>query len=82
MNKTVEEVGGYVEDDMLDRDTTETVLRRSLKLKETQRKKARKSKIMQEFHMSKRSRTEFGTISIGDTVVVPVPNVDRGRCDA
>ena len=32
--------------------------------------------------MSKRSRTEFKPISVGDTVAVPIPNVDRGRCDA
>ena len=32
--------------------------------------------------MSKRTRTKLGNISVGDTVVVSIPDVDRGRCDA
>ena len=32
--------------------------------------------------MSKRSGAEFGTFSVGEAVAVPIPNVDRGQCDA
>lgn len=37
---------------------------------------------MQAEGLSNRLCTEFGTISVRDTVPVPITNIDRGRCDA
>lgn len=44
--------------------------------------KAKKSRSIQADRTSKRSRTKLVIISVGDTVVVPIPDIDRGRCDA
>ena len=82
MTHSTDVVDNDVEDYLPDRNERETFLEKRLKLIGIQRWKARKSQSIQADRMSKRSRTKLGNISVGDTVVVPIPDVDRGRCDA
>lgn len=46
-----------------------------------QRKRARESQLSLAERMVKRSRIDLKAGEVGDNVAVPVPMVDRGRCD-
>ena len=82
VDKTAHEVEDYVKDVLPDWDTTETVLKRNSKLIEIERRRARKSQTLEAERKTRRSHTEIRTISFGYTVAVPIPSVDRDRCDA
>ena len=45
------------------------------------RKRAHQGQVKQAESMVKRSKRIFPDAKVGDTVTVPIPSVDRGRCD-